>query len=92
MIENISVTAMKSHFRWVSDPRVSDADLHLNRPRHRYYMNTWLLMVSIYALIFCLLFFSMTNISTIIHQKLDANGNVMSMTWEVSNSGRVRGN
>jgi hypothetical protein len=55
-------------------------------------MNTWLLMVSIYALIFCLLFFSMTNISTIIHQKLDANGNVMSMTWEVSNSGRVRGN
>ena len=53
----------------------------------RYYVNTWLLMVSIYALIFCLLFFSLTNISTITHKTLDAKGNVLTFTWEVSNSG-----
>lgn len=41
-------------------------------------------MLSIYASIFCLVFFALAKISTIIRNTLDANGQVLSVTWEVS--------
>ncbi|GAX79705.1 hypothetical protein CEUSTIGMA_g7146.t1 [Chlamydomonas eustigma] len=46
------------------------------------YVNTWLLMVSIYASIFCLVFFSLANISTIIHESTSATGQILSISWD----------
>ena len=43
-----------------------------------------MLMLSIYASIFCLVFFALAKISTIIRNTLGANGQVLSTTWEVS--------
>ena len=40
-------------------------------------------MVSIYASIFCLCFFSLANISTIIHETFDSQGTLVSITWDV---------
>jgi hypothetical protein len=38
-------------------------------------------MVSIYASIFCLVFFSLANISTIIHERVTASGQILSISW-----------
>jgi hypothetical protein len=58
--------------------------LHLYYSFAGYYVNTWMLMLTIYASIFSLVFFSLAHMTTLIFEKLDPvfNKFTIEFNWE----------